>query len=447
MSLLAATVLLGQVAGLAPRIERSVLTLSDRTELRLRDNPGTSPPLDLTSTLTSAISVTAPRVSYSIGYGLSFIAPDMTSVDPTTGGTDFLHNGRVGVTYARHRLGLTLALTGTYGTQVAIGVSAPVRLDATGPTTGTPAGTQPAGPGAPLPTYVPATQQLKTGSLGLNLGMTYALTRRWSYGINASTLAFGGIDFQSQRAVPPSRSATGSTSLGYQLTHQDTLATRLGVSYVYVLRLPDYQIPARDNRGRLLRDKDGNQVYQPLPKVHGGSFLTTDVFETWTHNLSKRAAASLGAGLSFVHSDPNEGSNTDSFFAIGNGSISYTEPLHDHATLALAGTIAVTTTYNPVLAEMQHQGVVSATATWSWHKWLAALSGAGASELPVYAPYSTRTASGTVLVGYTPADPVQLQAGVRGNTQVLHDQLLGAAPPSDWAVFLAVLLIAPPLRL
>lgn len=434
MSLLAATVLLGQVAGLAPRIESSQLNVSDRTEARYRSDPNFDHAVDTTTTLTSAISVTAPRVAYSIGYGLSIAGADLTH--DADRALAIMQTGRVGITYARHRLGMTLALTGTYGTQVAVYLSAPVRLDLAGTGVGTPAGTQPTGPGAPLPTWVPHTETLKTGSLGANVGFTYALTRRWTYGINANGLESGGLDFLSQRAVPPSRTVGGNMSLGYQLTREDTLTTRLGTSYIYVLQLPAYtSAPFLKKNG------------YDLPNTPGGWFLDTDLYESWVHNFSKRTATSLGAGISFVHADQTPGGTNDGFYAIGNASISYAQPLHDHARLTLGSTVAITSTYNPVIATIQHQGSVSLVATWTWRKWIAGVSAAGASDLPVYASYSSRVASGTATVGYAPAEPVQIQVGARINTQVLYDQYFGPAPPTDWAAFLAVILLAPPLRL
>jgi hypothetical protein len=426
VSLLAAAVVLGQLVAPAPAAPAApaataapaapaarVLSFSDRSEVRFRSRLQGGQAADLETTLGSTLALGEPHDTLRLFYG-----PRLSYLDIEGDRTlALMHVGRAEGAWWTRQLRFTLTLDGSIGSQSAIGFAAPVLPggDAVAPTTGAPAASLPPAtvPAAPaIPIYFPQVLVLQLGSFRGSAGALYTFSRRWSGGANAYFAMAGGLDYDSQLFFEPYRNPGGELTATYSADRRDQLVSRIRSSYTWTL-------------------------------ISKGDFLTVDATESIRHAWSIRTQSILGAGMALLRSEEKAGDgHTGAIVGVGEASIIHTRPLDDGGAIAFRAAALLGTAYNPVLALVQPQLSGTLSSVWTRGKVSVTVSADALMSLPVDSPIASRVASGSLLAGYTPADPVQLQAGVRAYVEVFPTTA-GTSYPPQWVTFVAVMLRSP----
>jgi hypothetical protein len=411
---------LGQLVSLAPSGYTGVLSLADRSEARLRSNPGAAPSVDLETLPVSAVSLTGRRSSYLIGYGPRLSWLDVNNNPEFT----VMHTGRVTTSFWGRRTRLTLSLDGAIGKQGAAGLAvtapllgAPAR-DVPAPAAGvTPA---PAGPpaaaAAPASTvyYLPPSAVLTTGSFRGSVGVSETLSRRWVGSANGYYTIAGGFDYPSQQAVPPMRGGGGSLTATFAASKVDAYVSRLSSDYVYVLTTTD-------------------------------KFLTVSALESLRHSFSPHTQGTIGLGVSSLFARRGDGPLSGGIFASGEAALFHAAPLSADERVVTRVSVQVAQAYNPLLGEIQDLATGTLSASWTRDTVSVTATVSAATSIPVHATDAARGAFGGVTIGDALGKVVTVQAGVRTAVQLFQSDA-NATYPAQWAVFLAVLLTAPPSR-
>jgi hypothetical protein len=418
VSALATFLVLGQLVGLPPPSPPpATLSFTNRSELRVRSRLQGGTAVDAETDVRSALALLGRHDSLTLTYG-----PRLSYLDiEGDRNLALIHVGRAESAWWTGRSRLTLTLDGSIGSQSAIGLVAPLALGGgTGPPPpGTPTPTLPPvglPATAPTPTYFPELLVLQMASFRGALGATHAFSRRWSGGATAYFAIAGGLDYDSQRVLPPYRNPGGEVLATYSATRQDQLVSRIRSSYVWTL-------------------------------IQGGDFLTIEATESVRHAWSPRTSSTLGTGLAFLRSQEHAGDgHTGAITGAGEASILNTTPLRDDATLAFRTQAQLGTAYNPVLALVQPQASATVSSAWTRHRVSVTVSADAVASLPFDASNASRLVSGGIVGSYTPVNPVELQMGARTYVQILP-ATVGASYPPQWVAFLAVLLRSPLLEL
>jgi hypothetical protein len=452
-----AGLVLGQLFGIGTTgREATTLTVSDRTETRLRSSivafgndlgKGTTA-FDVENLLVGTLITGRHHKSLQLSYSPRFAYLDITGDRQLA----LMHTGRAIGSWWTRRLRLTLSLDGSIGTQSAVTALAPVNFDAGRAAQAQAPGAAPQNPAVPpqqpVPqngaTYLPLAARalvLYIGSWRATAGATYLLTRRLTGTGSVNYGALGGLNYDSQQTNPPSRGPGADAALTYKLTRRDALATTVSTSYTTVLATPLQGVPLGPNR----------------------SYFIFSAVESWRHNLSPRTISVLGAGFSYLGNQVSPG-YPDNSGVTGNAdaSISHTDVLGHETTLDYRASASLGVQFNPVVGTAQQTISFVGSSVWTHKKVNATLSGSALATIPWDSPIATRTINGTFAVGYTPARAVLLQAGVRGYMQVFPTSYVqavtqpppGQAPvtqpntlrtPPQWMAFLAVTVFVPVL--
>jgi hypothetical protein len=407
--------LLGQLSG--PILGwTGALSLSDRSEARLRSVAGDGEAIDLETTGLARLDLSFRRAKLVLAYSPRFGYPDVTRAPELL----VVNAGRVGAEWWTKRLRLQIYQDGSVGRQTYLGLAGPATIAAeaspgaaaTGGTGGTGGGGTTGG--APSSTYVPRATVLYTASLRTSAGGAYRLDRAWVVAATAGHEIGGGADAASERFLPRRRTEDGSVSVAHELTRRDQLTSRLGTSTSFVA-------------------------------TTGGAFVTIDALEIWRHLWSKRTQGTLGAGATYLDAKTDR---TSSFhgelLASGLASAVHTIPLRD-GTMGARADVRLATAYNAVLGAVTQQVWASAGAFWAKDRVSAsALLDAG-ETLPQSAPTAARFVGASVITTYAPAKVVRLDVGFRTTAQLLPDAF-GGAIPAQWVAFTAVTVLAPLLE-
>jgi hypothetical protein len=441
---------LGQLIGNGTAADATTLSISDRTETRVRSSlVGTGPnigqgttAIDIDNAIQATIAGSRRRLSWVVGYSPRFSYSDIEGDRALS----LMHAGHISGSYWTRRLRLTLSLDGSAGSQSAIAALTPVNFDVAAPRPApsitAPPGTAvaPTAPQIPTPiagpTYIPLTSLvvLNTGSARASLAAAYAFSHRITGTGSASYGFTGGFDYYSQLVSPPSRGPGVDVSVAYAITHRDQLASSANASYITVLATP---------RPGVLTGPDR-------------SYLITGLVESYRHAWSKFTSSSIGVGLTYLAApDTVAGQYVgggNGLSAAGDVNIVHVEPLGRATRLEYRAAVQLGVVFNQALGAAQQQ--LSSTVSWSWthDKVSVGLAGGAATTLPFDAYDAGRTISGTASVAYSPAKAVQLQTGLRAYAQLFPPTapaFVGAAAPVNtppqWIAFAAVTVFVPVL--
>jgi hypothetical protein len=442
---LAVGLVLGQLIG-APPTYRGAITIGDRTEIRSRGGGGgTLTGADLQTNPSGSISLSSPRSSYSMAYGPSIVFFDIGGTNDVT----VNHSGGARASYSSRRYTLSFSVDGSIGKVNYIGVPAPQTLGllptSHSTTTPTPPPAQNPDPNAPAPapppppTLLPGSPTapvpfllppgiLYIGSLRFGVGYGYAFSSRWNGSVNGSFGLGGGMDFESQQIVPPSRTGSVSASAGYSLSRSDALTTSVFGAYATVLEVPT------------LPNTDGT----PGTPRYSGDFRAIGVTEGYSHVVSHSTNLSVGLGFNFVNGNPTVGPASNDLNGAGFAGVGHVIPLSGGAVLSLNGAASLGAFYNPVVGVVQQTLSLSFATGWTWRKLRAALSASGSTAIP-WDENTTRTVSGSASVGYSPTRSVSVDTGVR-TSRALFPPDTAPSIPWQYAVFVSLTVAAPVMR-
>ena len=413
MSALAAGMILAQLAAVAPPAGGApVVTVSDRTELRARTRLTTSGVAeDLENTPSATLAARGRRMDASLGYALH-----LGYIDFAEQGLFIVSNaGQLSLGYlATRELRLSLAADGYIGKQFAETLVAPT-------TFGT----------SPLPTttaFAPPVPEIYSAAYRAALGFNYRLDARWELGASVLYGAGQGLNPDSRLIIPRYYGPSGTVTLGYEATKVDRFATAVRAAYTQT------------------------------PKT-GADYFDTAAYETWTHTFSPRTSGVVGAGLSWQRSHDRAGATANSaFFPDAQVGVNHRVPLGLGETLSFEAIGRLGFAYDAVLRTSSPTASAGAGVGWA-----RTVVGAGArldylTTIPTnQTQYQASQIAGSVMLWYTPARSVRLEAGWRAYKQELPGNLpVGpaatvATTPQlnnlNWAAFVAVVLTAPPFLL
>ena len=407
MSVLAAGIILGQLAGAAPPAgDAPVLTLSDRTEMRARTRlarDGVAE--DVETTPLASLVVRGRRIEGSLAYAVHFGYLDFAQT-PT-----FIVSqaARLSLGYLATRwLQLYVAGDGSIGEQFTDGLAAPTKLGS-----------------SPLPTTTSFTAPLpiiNSAVYRAEVGFGYRLDRRWDLGASAMYSSGRGLDDVSRLIMPRYYGPSGTVTLGYQLNRTDRFATAARATYTVTPSL-------------------------------GAKFFNTAVSETWTHAFAERTTGVFGAGVSWQRSRDSSGAHPAyTFFPDAQVGLTHTVPLGFAETLSFQAIGRMGFSYDPVLRTSSPRASAGLTAGWARTQVGASAGLEYLAVLPSNPPRpAARQLSGNALVWYSAAPAVRLETGFRAYFQDLPaGLLLGPGTETNtlqWAVFVAAVLTAPPVQL
>jgi hypothetical protein len=279
---------------LAPILAQAItFAAGDRTEVRTRLND-VDAYFDVETRPSLELELRTPRTSWTLTYFPSLIF--LAVGDSTYNEVLLLHSARASSTFRWPRTSLRLSQSGSYGErnfQVAA-LSAPE----TGPDTAAPEPT-PADPNAPAqppttpPTTTPTTvvpdalrtnlQTLSYVSSRSQADLSYALSRRWTFGILGGYEVQGGLGREARGFYPLQRGPLGQLRLTFRSSPIDSLTSEVQGQYV---------------------DSKGGQISGDRQAV----LAIAD--ERWVHEFSVNARSDLSAGIGYTRFKP-EGGKTD----------------------------------------------------------------------------------------------------------------------------------------
>lgn len=243
------------------------LGAADRTELRGREFDGELD-FDAQTSPSVTLALTTPRTSYSLTYAptitlFSFQDPDAELV--------VFHNLTAAANLRFRRTTLSLMQSAGYGRRNlrldALTLSAP-EAPAESPDPTTP-------PPDPSVTQTRAVDQVvRIGSSNTSLGLSHVLSRRWGLSEFVGYSVSGGLNNVSRAAYPLQRQGYGGVGLGYALTRNDGLSTRLDGRY---------------------------SVTEPDEKA-----VIVSLEEVWSHRFSTTWTGSVGAGLAWTRFEDDD---------------------------------------------------------------------------------------------------------------------------------------------
>jgi hypothetical protein len=422
MSVLAAGLILGQLAGAAPRAgDAPVLSLGDRTEVRARTRLTTSGvAADAETTPLASLVMRGRRTDLSLGYALHVAYIDFVDAPTPVANPVESQSAQLSFGYlATRELRFYVAGDGYYGKQFTESLVAPTTL---GPT--------------PLPTtttFVPPDPIIYSLSYRAELGFSYRLAPRWELAASALYGGGQGLNTESRRVIPRYYGPSATVTLGYEATKADRLATGVRATYTVT------------------------------PKT-GANFFNTAANETWTHTFDERTTGTLGAGLAWQRTHDRAGAPaTTLFFPDGQLGVTHKVPLGVAESLSFEATGRTGLTYDPVLRASLPQA--SAGAGVSWTRTLVGASTRVDYLTTIRTDPQQPTASqisGSVMMWYLPMRLIRVETGFRAYRQELDVAGLGNAAQTgttqtqpnvvqpngiQWAAFVAVVLAAPPVQL
>jgi hypothetical protein len=260
---------------------------------------------------------------------------------------------------------------------------------------------------------VPPTAILYSGSFRAQLGVTDTFSQRWTGGVSGFYQMSGGLDFSSQLTYPPNRGGGGDVLASYALSRRDALVSAVHADYTYVVTTTD-------------------------------KFLGLTYIESIRHNFTPRTTGTIGAGVAMiVRRLHRQDAISGAVSGAGEASIAHTAPFRDRSTFTTRAGVNVGEAYNPYLGTMDFLGSATLSAGWAKDPVTVTISAAAASSLPFRASDAARVASGAVTLGYALGRAATVQTGARAYTQLLPSPVAPSYPP-QWAVFIALLLTAPP---
>jgi hypothetical protein len=401
---------------LGPTLAAVSLTFVDASSAEVRSVPdGGSVALDLSTSPSALLALTARRSAWSFGY-----APRIALLNVTRDSElAVFHNAFVGYAWWTKRLRLGVTAYGGVGSQSffsARTAAAPFATPDPAPGDAPPAepsGEAPAPSDAATDPFLPQREVIETGSAGGAIGIGYRLAPRWDLSLGVAYEISGGIN-ESKPLIPFRRTASGSASVGHGLTRRDDLATTLSSS---VTDVPDV----------------------------GSRFVTVSLFETWSHRFGVRSNGSLGAGATYLRARPTADGETDNSIQ-ANGSASYNQGflLTDGATLTASASVTLDTGYNQVLGVVGQRVSGNAALAWQRDRASASAQWNTSQTLPVDDPSSALSYGAGVSFGYRVAEPFQVQAGGSWSHQVLPDSVtVRSASADQWGAFIGFTLTLP----
>jgi hypothetical protein len=399
------------------------LSVSDVSGAQLRGLPSGGTAVDLRTTGTAALSISAARSSFFASYSPSLGWVDVTRDPHST----LIHGAQLGYGWGEKRLHLSVSLGGSLGTQsylsfAGLGLSGAMSNGGAAPgmnpgqVGGTPQTPAPNSPnGSMAPGLVPRTEILRVGSVTGAFGLDYELSQRWRLSLGVGYALAGGIG-ESERVLPKSFGPNARASLAYKLTRRDTLGTSGSVTYTVV-------------------------------PTFGSRFIATTLMETWGHTLTPRTQTTLGIGLTHLRSRASADADyEDSFQAAGTAAISNSRALADGSTLGLNAGVSLSTPYNPVLGVVQQQLTETLGVGWQKHRTSLTATLGASQSLPQSAPTATRVITAGTGLGYRISQYISAQLGAGWSTQILPPST-GGRIPAQWLVFAGISLAAPALEL
>jgi len=432
---LAVGLVLGQLVA-APAAYRGAISVSDRSEIRTTRG-GLYSGFDMETSPAGSVSLSSPRSSFSFGYSPRIVWFDIGGANNVT----VNHAGGARYGYSARRYSVSLSVDASIGKINSLGVYAPTTLGLapTGSNTTTPPPPPqqtPTGPDAPPPPpptqspgtptnpvqFIPPPGILYTASLRFGAGFGYAISRRWNGSLNGAFTLGGGLDYESQRVVPPSRTGGLSAGFSYALNRNDALTTSVFGAYAVVLETP---VPTYETRSRL----------------YSGTFTTVGVSEGYSHSVSQRTNLSVGLGTYYAHREPNYLPASNDVNGSAFAGLGHVVPMSGGSFLGLNGAASLGAYYNPYAGTVAQTLSMSFNAGWTKRRVRAAAGLSGATEVP-WDANTTRTVSGTASVGYSPTRGVAIDTGIR-TSRALFPPSVAQSIPWQWSAFLSVSVVAP----
>jgi hypothetical protein len=401
---------------LAPTLAALTITISDYSGAQLRSQTnGSDTALDVYTSPAASAVFGFKRSSLAFSYSVSFGLIDATR-EPTY---VVMQQGGVVHSWWTRRLRLSTSVSGALGSQSYLGTPSQ-QLSVSEPDSGSGQNAapeqQPAGDAAS--TFLPQREVVETFAARLSLGLSYSLSRRWSYSQNLGYDVSGGRGV-SEDFLPLQRGPSAALSLSHQLTRRDTLVTTLDGRII--------DVPSRDSR-----------------------FVTIGAQETWQHRFAERTTGQLGAGLSYLRARPAADAPIDhSLYGVGSAAFGQGYALADRALLSLTLSSSLSTSYNPLTATVAQRLSGSAGVSWEKERLTLSASTYVTQTLPPNAPDAARSYGAGATAQYRLVDRVLLVFGARWSHQVVPETVLseGDFSPDQWAIFAGIGLGLPPLVL
>ena len=404
-------------AALALASMRGSLTLSDRSEARVRNDVDlvTNQHILVTDfdTLPSALLLLDEKtIQLTLTYAPRLTLRNFNRRAEQSPGfvLEVLQRASAVAAWHDRRTRVTIGEDATYGKQ---GFSALLS-------------SQPIVPGAPLVERIPSQTILYGGS---RTTLTYATVpaRRWRFATLAEYIVQGGLDESARAVIPLQKGPRGDVSLERVVTKTDGLISISRGSYFHALGQSNATAP-------------------------DATTVTLEQTETWRHRFDRYTESTLGIGVSEVRTKIVPGTVADEaghwdLFLVLEGSLRHLYA-SDRVDARINGRLAPFFDRLTGRTNYQAQGTASVLyAPWNLRHGVSLRAQLGvAQSIP-----ATRDTSYTILLGEAAvalrtSSHVQLETGVRAVEQTLYLPAPGPTNPVSWAVFFTATFTAERMR-
>ncbi len=222
---------------------------------------------------------------------------------------------------------------------------------------------------------------VRYGAFRSSGALEHSLSQALSVRLAGGYAVAGGMDRESQRALPLARGPDGSAAASYALDGRNSFTTTL--------------------TSQLIFNQNGSNA-----------FLAT-AGEDYTHKFTPRTSTIVGAGVAFGRTEPANGLPLYSIYPTGRARVAHTSRLaRGNLTVALGATTA------PILdlrtAVVDPQLGFDTTAIWTRRRLSLTLTGAASVSMAPREPSSFASVQTGLVAGYDLGLGFRLDGGVRG---------------------------------